>query len=54
MLEETFKWTNQRVVFGKKLSAQPVVRSKLANMVHSILWLPFVMLSGRNANCYFI
>ncbi|KAG2189419.1 hypothetical protein INT44_004561 [Umbelopsis vinacea] len=36
VLEETFKWTNQRVVFGKKLSAQPVVRSKLANMIAQI------------------
>jgi alkylation response protein AidB-like acyl-CoA dehydrogenase len=35
-LEETLKWTNQRVVFGKKLSAQPVVRGKLASMIAQV------------------
>lgn len=32
ILDENFKWTNQRIVFGKKLSSQPVIREKLANM----------------------
>ncbi|KAG2185997.1 hypothetical protein INT43_002435 [Umbelopsis isabellina] len=36
VLEETLKWTNQRVVFGKKLSAQPVVRNKLASMIAQV------------------
>ena len=30
------RWVNQRVVFGKKLSAQAVVRAKLANMIARI------------------
>jgi hypothetical protein len=54
VLEETFKWANQRVVFGKKLSAQPVVRAKLANMVHNFFMVAFVIFSHMNANCYFI
>jgi len=36
VLDETFKWTNQRVVFGKKLTSQPVVRNKLADMIAQI------------------
>lgn len=32
-IEECFKWTSQRSAFGKPLSAQPVVRQKLAKMV---------------------
>ncbi|KAA1070561.1 hypothetical protein PGT21_015026 [Puccinia graminis f. sp. tritici] len=30
--EECFKWTHQRVVFGKPLIAQPVIRNKIAQM----------------------
>lgn len=33
VVEECFKWANQRKVFGKKLLEQPVIRFKLANMV---------------------
>ncbi len=33
IVEECFKWAHQRVVFGKPLIAQPVIREKLAYMV---------------------
>jgi len=33
VIEECFKWTMQRQVFGKKLISQPVIRQKLATMV---------------------
>jgi len=33
IIEECFKWANQRVVFGKPLIKQPVIRFKLAKMV---------------------
>jgi len=33
VVEECLKWVNQRIVFGKPLSSQPVVRAKLANMI---------------------
>lgn len=31
--EECMKWANQRIVFGKKLNEQPVIRAKLAKMI---------------------
>lgn len=31
--EECFKWSNQRIVFGKPLIEQPVIRAKLAKMI---------------------
>ncbi|KAM0122213.1 hypothetical protein ACP6JC_000953 [Aspergillus fumigatus] len=31
--EECMKWCNQRIVFGKKLIEQPVMRQKLARMI---------------------
>jgi len=31
--EECFKWSNQRLVFGKRLIDQPVIRQKLAKMI---------------------
>ena len=31
--EECLKWTNQRIVFGKPLITQPVIRQKLAKMI---------------------
>lgn len=31
--EECMKWANQRIVFGKPLNQQPVIRSKLAKMI---------------------
>ncbi|PSS31982.1 hypothetical protein PHLCEN_2v2224 [Hermanssonia centrifuga] len=33
IVEECLKWSNQRIVFGKPLNAQAVIRSKLANMI---------------------
>lgn len=33
VVEECFKWANQRKVFGKPLTEQPVIRNKLAHMV---------------------
>ncbi|KZT74472.1 acyl-CoA dehydrogenase NM domain-like protein [Daedalea quercina L-15889] len=33
VVEECLKWVNQRIVFGKPLSSQAVVRSKLASMI---------------------
>ena len=33
MTEECLKWTNQRIVFGKPLKEQPVIRQKLAKMI---------------------
>ncbi|KAL0073318.1 acyl-CoA dehydrogenase/oxidase [Phycomyces blakesleeanus] len=33
VIEECFKWANQRKVFGKRLIDQPVIRNKLAVMV---------------------
>ncbi|KAK5952791.1 hypothetical protein OHC33_006384 [Knufia fluminis] len=31
--EECMKWANQRIVFGKPLNQQPVIRAKLAKMI---------------------
>lgn len=36
VLEECYKWTNQRTVFGKKLIEQPVIRAKLAHMTSQL------------------
>ncbi|SPN97711.1 related to acyl-coa dehydrogenase, long-chain specific precursor [Cephalotrichum gorgonifer] len=33
VVEETMKWANQRLVFGKRLIDQPVIRQKLAKMI---------------------
>ncbi|KAI9473463.1 MAG: acyl-CoA dehydrogenase/oxidase [Benjaminiella poitrasii] len=33
VVEECFKWANQRLVFGKRLVEQPVIRNKLAKMI---------------------
>ena len=33
MVEECLKWSNQRIVFGKPLNQQPVIRAKLARMI---------------------
>ncbi|KAJ5638607.1 hypothetical protein N7528_000997 [Penicillium herquei] len=33
VVEECLKWCNQRIVFGKKLIEQPVMRQKLAHMI---------------------
>ncbi|KAJ3268001.1 hypothetical protein HK104_005525 [Borealophlyctis nickersoniae] len=34
--EEAFKWANQRMVFGKKLIEQPVIRFKLGSMLAQV------------------
>ncbi|KAJ3000229.1 hypothetical protein HDV02_000142 [Globomyces sp. JEL0801] len=36
IVEECFKWSNQRMVFGKRLIDQPVIRNKLAHMVSKV------------------
>ncbi|KAI8388191.1 acyl-CoA dehydrogenase/oxidase [Radiomyces spectabilis] len=36
VIEECFKWANQRKVFGKRLIDQPVIRNKLASMVSQL------------------
>jgi len=36
IVEECMKWAHQRVIFGKRLNAQPVVRAKLAQMLARI------------------
>merc|ERR1712065_54142 len=36
VIEECFKWTNQRMAFGKPLISQPVIRQKLAKMVSEL------------------
>lgn len=36
VVEECFKWANQRIVFGQKLIEQPVIRQKLAHMVSQV------------------
>ncbi|KAF8319271.1 acyl-CoA dehydrogenase [Clavulina sp. PMI_390] len=36
ILEECLKWANQRIIFGKPLMEQPVVRHKLANIIARI------------------
>jgi len=36
VVEESFKWANQRQVFGKSLLQQPVIREKLAHMVSQV------------------
>ena len=33
IVEECLKWSNQRIVFGKPLNSQAVIRAKLANMI---------------------
>ncbi|KAI8920674.1 acyl-CoA dehydrogenase [Entophlyctis helioformis] len=36
VVEECFKWANQRKVFGKSLLEQPVIRNKLAHMIAEV------------------
>ncbi|OCK81317.1 acyl-CoA dehydrogenase family protein [Lepidopterella palustris CBS 459.81] len=36
VVEECLKWCNQRIVFGKKLIEQPVMRQKLAKMISHV------------------
>ncbi|KAG0171553.1 hypothetical protein DFQ28_000810 [Apophysomyces sp. BC1034] len=36
VIEDCFKWANQRKVFGKRLIDQPVIRNKLATMVSQL------------------
>jgi alkylation response protein AidB-like acyl-CoA dehydrogenase len=47
VVEECLKWCNQRIVFGKKLIEQPVIRQKYVTTV----FLSTLYLLGRlNAN----
>ncbi|EGF77101.1 hypothetical protein BATDEDRAFT_91934 [Batrachochytrium dendrobatidis JAM81] len=36
VVEECFKWSHQRMVFGKRLIDQPVIRNKLAHMIAEV------------------
>ncbi|KAF2227637.1 acyl-CoA dehydrogenase family protein [Elsinoe ampelina] len=36
IVEECLKWANQRLVFGKNLLSQPVIRAKLAKMISHV------------------
>ncbi|SAL95004.1 hypothetical protein [Absidia glauca] len=36
VVEDCFKWANQRQVFGKRLIDQPVIRNKLAGMIAQV------------------
>ncbi|KAI8093740.1 acyl-CoA dehydrogenase/oxidase [Halteromyces radiatus] len=36
VVEDCFKWANQRKVFGKRLIDQPVIRNKLAGMIAQV------------------
>ncbi|OZJ03889.1 hypothetical protein BZG36_03959 [Bifiguratus adelaidae] len=36
IVEECFKWANQRKIFGKRLIDQPVIRAKLAHMIANV------------------
>ncbi|KDQ65086.1 hypothetical protein JAAARDRAFT_247631 [Jaapia argillacea MUCL 33604] len=53
-LEECLKWTQQRMVFGKPLNAQAVVRSKLATIIARVEacqnWLENVTHQMNNMN----
>ncbi|KAF7799104.1 hypothetical protein EIP86_010334 [Pleurotus ostreatoroseus] len=46
IVEECLKWSTQRIVFGKPLNAQPVIRAKLASMIARVEsgqnWLEFI------------
>ena len=46
IVEECLKWANQRVVFGKPLNSQPVIRARLASMIARVEaaqnWLEFI------------
>ncbi|KAI8893160.1 acyl-CoA dehydrogenase/oxidase, partial [Globomyces pollinis-pini] len=54
VIEECFKWANQREVFGKKLIGQPVIRNKLAHMVSKLesahSWLENITYQMNNMN----
>lgn len=50
--EECMKWANQRIVFGKKLIEQPVIRQKLAKMIALVesnqAWLESIVFQMNN------
>jgi alkylation response protein AidB-like acyl-CoA dehydrogenase len=54
VIEECFKWANQRLVFGKRLIDQPVIRNKLAKMVASLeavhAWIENITYQMNNMN----
>jgi alkylation response protein AidB-like acyl-CoA dehydrogenase len=57
IVEECMKWANQRIVFGKPLNAQAVIRSKLANMIARVEaaqnWLESVTYQMNNVGFFF-
>ncbi|KAI8894039.1 acyl-CoA dehydrogenase/oxidase [Globomyces pollinis-pini] len=54
VIEECFKWANQRKVFGKSLLEQPVIRNKLAHMISKTEatnnWLENITYQMQNMN----
>ena len=55
IVEECMKWANQRIVFGKPLNSQAVIRSKLANMIARVEsaqnWLESITYQMNNVSC---
>lgn len=39
VVEESFKWANQRQAFGKSLLEQPVIRNKVIDIVFEYLFI---------------
>lgn len=58
IVEECLKWSSQRIVFGKPLNAQPVIRAKLANMIERIeagqAWLENITYQMNNVSPVFV
>ncbi|KAF8342018.1 acyl-CoA dehydrogenase/oxidase [Cantharellus anzutake] len=54
IVDETLRWTNQRIVFGKPLIEQPVVRAKIAQMISRVeacqTWLEHITLQMQHMN----
>ncbi|CAO3652770.1 unnamed protein product [Mucor hiemalis] len=54
VIEECFKWANQRKVFGKRLIDQPVIRNKLAKMISKLesvhAWIENLTFQMNNMN----
>lgn len=54
----TLRWATQRIVFGKPLAAQPVIRSKLAKLISRIEscqnWFESVTYQMNNVSYSFV
>ncbi|KAF8342011.1 peroxisomal acyl-CoA-dehydrogenase [Cantharellus anzutake] len=54
VVDETLRWTNQRIVFGKPLIEQAVVRAKIAQMISRVescqTWLENITYQMNNMN----